>query len=85
MVRPWSGLGYRGDMPTVCPGYSTSLPEVIEIARARAHWAKGQLEAFCGGEPPTNDLMMGIEILDGAIASVLDWRSIPKDQGGGGG
>ena len=29
--------------PTVCPGYSTHLPEVIEIAHAYRHWKEGTL------------------------------------------
>lgn len=85
LVVPWSGLGYKGEAPTVCPGYSTSLPVVIEAARARLSWSKGSLEAFCGGEPPTDALIAAIEICEGAIGEVLDWKATPKDQGGGAG
>lgn len=82
-VKPWQGLGYSGDEPSVCPGYTTQLPEVIEIARARLHWSKGSLAAFCPGEPPSA-LLIGIEILEGAVCELIDWKSTPKAQGGGG-
>ncbi len=83
-VQPWNGLGYAGDKPTACPGYTTNLPEVVEVARARLHWSKGQITAFCGGEQPTDALMIGVEILEGAIGEVITWSSTPRDKGGGG-
>ena len=30
--------------PSVCPGYSTQLPKVLEAARAWGHWERGQLQ-----------------------------------------
>jgi len=68
----WGGLGYSGPKPTVCPGYSTSLPETIEILRARLHWSKGSLREFCGGKP-TDALMVGIEIAEGAENERQTW------------
>jgi len=85
MVSPWCGLGYKGPKPTVCPGYTTQLPEVIEGARARLYWSKGELSAFCDGAPPTDALRYAIEIAESAIADVIEWRATPKDRGGGGG
>lgn len=68
--------------PTVCPGYSTNLPETIEIARARLHWSKGSLRDFCG-ERPDESLLMGIEILEGASNECQAWcMENPVKKGG---
>ena len=85
LARPWSGyhLGYRGDPATVCPGYTTSLPPVIEIAIARHWFSRGELSMFCDGERATDALKTGVNILDGAIAEMIEWRSTPKSKGGG--
>lgn len=58
--------------PSVCPGYTTRLPEVIEIARARLHWSKGAITAFCNGQP-RSALLVGIEILEGASNEAQQW------------
>lgn len=84
IVRPWAGLGYRGPRPTTCPGYTTNLPEVVEIARAHRHWSKGSLEAFCGGPPP-EAVITGVEIFDAAMGELEAWRATPASQGGGAG
>lgn len=81
-IYPWAGLGYKGATPTVCPGYSTNLPEVIEVARARFHWTKGELSAFTHGRA-TDALMIGIEILEGAVNECQAWCTTPRDKGGG--
>lgn len=49
-----------------CPGYATSLPDVIEIARAM-HWRdKGQLQLiYPRGLTPA--LCDGIDILSGSV------------------
>ena len=75
----WHGLGYSGPKPTVCPGYSTSLPETIEIARARLHWSKGSLREFCGGQS-TDALMLGIEICEGAINECQSWSMANREK-----
>lgn len=60
--------------PTVCPGYSTSLPEVIEAARSWLHWSKGALRAFTGTSgPPTDVLMECIEVFNGAVLENQAW------------
>lgn len=82
-VMPWSGLGYDGPAPTVCPGYTTSLAETIEIARAWKWWTKGQVDAFVDGSPVTAALKIGIEIFDAAVGSFERWRMTPRDKGGG--
>lgn len=58
--------------PTVCPGFTTSLPEVIEVARARLHWSKGAIMAFCRGQP-RGALLLGIEALEGEIGQCQQW------------
>lgn len=60
-VRP---PGYEGEV-TVCIGYSTSLPQVIETSRARLWWDKGALEDWCEGERPTPALRLAIEEMEG--------------------
>jgi hypothetical protein len=67
---------------TTCPGYTTMLPEVIEAARARSHWEKGQLEAFCGDEP-SEPLVVAVEMFDAAVGQYSYWRSTSKKKGGG--
>jgi hypothetical protein len=70
-VQPWQGLSCKKPFPTVCPGYSTSLPETIEIARA--HYWKRDLRSFTDGEQPTEALVMGVEIYEGAIGETTQW------------
>jgi hypothetical protein len=82
IVRPWAGLGYAGDMPSVCPGYSTTLPEAIEIARGRMHWSKGELGQFCGGQA-SEAMIIGIEIAEAAGNEFQAWRTTPSSKGGG--
>jgi hypothetical protein len=83
IVEAWSGLGYRGDRPTICPGYTTTLPETIEIARAWKWWVKGELAAYVDGAPVSHPLKMGIEIFDGAVGALERWLMTPADKGGG--
>ncbi len=79
---PLSACGYSGPEPTVCPGYTTSLPEVIETAILRRHWEKGCVAAACGGEP-TEEQLMAILIIDGVFADVKHWAMTPAKDGGG--
>lgn len=76
-VRPWVHPGYTDTLPTVCPGYTTKLPEVVEINRARLHWSKGSIREFCAGEP-TDNILRGIEILEGAVNEANCWRPEEK-------
>lgn len=82
VVEAWSGLGYKGDPPKTCPGYTTTLPEVIEIARAWRWWDKGQLAQFFD-EPPTDEIRLGVELFDGAVKALERWCTTPVDKGGG--
>ncbi len=89
VASPWAPdstgttLGFDGDV-TVCAGYSTRMPELVEISRAR-HWStSGQLtDAFCAGETPTERLMEGVEILDGAYGRFEKWQMTAVADGGG--
>jgi hypothetical protein len=82
-VRPWDHTGRKpspGELDErgrqhlqICPGYVCRLPEVIETARARLHWEKGELVSFCGGAQPSDRLIDAIEILDGAVAEFRYW------------
>jgi hypothetical protein len=84
MWQPPQGTkGYHGPEPTVCAGYSCRLPEATEVMRARTHWEKGQLEAFCGGMPE-EQLLVGIEILDNQYNAMQRWLMTPSADGGGG-
>lgn len=72
-VRPWSGLGYAGDAPTQCPGYTTNLPEVQEVARAHLHWSKGALVPWLQGKDASEALLSGIEILELESHKFQNW------------
>lgn len=67
--------------PSTCVGYTANLPEVIEAARARVHWNKGQLEAFLGG-PATEQTMIAIEILEGSSNELQLAGVTPEAEGG---
>lgn len=87
-ATPWTPVAmnasYRGTMPTVCPGYTTNLPEVVEAVRARVHWSKGSLTTFTKGEPPSDALIYAIEIVEGGFNEVQAWVAKPSKDGGGG-
>lgn len=72
-VRPPIPPAYSGDELTVCPGYSSSLPEVIEGARAWRHWEKADVRAFTGGAWPTPGLTLAIESFDAAVSQHQRW------------
>lgn len=71
--------GYADEVPSACPGYTTKLPEVAEINRARLHWSKGALREFCGGKP-SELLLRGIEILEGSANEANCWRPPDGDK-----
>jgi hypothetical protein len=62
--------GYKGPEPSVCMGYTTKLPEVAEVSRARLWWDKAQLALWCRGGEPTEPLMLCVEELVIQIAGV---------------
>lgn len=77
-------VGYRGPNPTVCPGYTTRLPEVQETALLRLHWENGVLRDACGGETPTEETLSLIVVLQGAYNALQRWVMTPASDGGGG-
>lgn len=87
---PWSPpmrsgnktVGYSYERPTICPGYTTNLPEVHEVLAARMHWKNGQLEAYCGG-PPTEELLAAIVELEVAVGQNDHYWATPAKEGGG--
>lgn len=83
-LRPYVTVPAPLDAPqgTTCPGYTTRLPEVIEVSRARLHWSKGAIMAFCRGQPRFA-LLAGIEILEGATNDRDRWAmNNPVKKGG---
>lgn len=79
-AQAWTGLGYDGPAPTICAGYTTRLPEVIEGARA-ANW-KGDLPTFCGGAAVPESLVHAADIVEGESFAVSRWLTIPEPEGG---
>jgi hypothetical protein len=68
--------------PSVCPGFSTRLPEVVEISRLRAHWHNGALRDACEG-PPTRLVLGGLELLESECNARDSWKMTPVSKGGG--
>jgi hypothetical protein len=58
---------------TTCPGYTTKLPEVIEVARARLHWSKGGPAGIGIADWADSPLCAAIEVLEGASNEVQAW------------
>jgi hypothetical protein len=71
-VRPPAPAGYAEELAD-CPGYTTSLPETIEGARAWRHWEKADVRAFTGGGWPTKALTYAIETFDAAVSIHQRW------------
>lgn len=81
-VGPWRGgslPNYKGPKTTVCPGYSTSLPEVIETVRTHRHWSKGNHQLDDLNAP----LTITVEIFDSAVAEYQSWSMTSVSDGGG--
>jgi hypothetical protein len=83
-LRIWDGgslPNYKGPKTTVCPGYSTSLPEVIEVARAHRHWSKGNYQV--ADREPADPFVSSLEIFDASVNAFQAWLATPSDKGGG--
>jgi hypothetical protein len=65
-AQPWVPQGFDGKAEH-CAGYTSRLPQVIEVARAFLHWEKGQLQ-LRHDDPPAA-LLDGIEALSGSVAA----------------
>jgi hypothetical protein len=85
-AKPAAGVrpdGYEGEV-TVCIGYSTKLPEVAEVSRARMWWDKGQLPEWCerhGNREPSAPLGILIEELEAQVSAVQAHVLKPKPGG----
>jgi hypothetical protein len=85
MWNPPSGAaGFKGVGATVCAGYTTSLPEVQEVALDRIHWEHGSLRDACDGDLPTEETRAAVVILEGQYNAVRRWIMTPQKDGGGG-
>lgn len=58
---------------TVCAGYSTSLPDVIDVACSYAHWENGALDHACPGGA-AKPLLQGIVMLKSATERRATFR-----------
>lgn len=52
---------------TTCPAYTTSLPDVVDVAWVWPHWDRGQLQHALGDLEPGRGLTDSLRILAGAI------------------
>lgn len=77
----WRHRGDLGSKHTVCAGYATRLPEVLDVMRHRLHWEKGSLQLRLAGAEPAAPLLDGIEALHYAVERYAAWRSDPKRGG----
>lgn len=77
--------------PSCCPGYLTSLPEVVETRRLRPQWLKGTLALALRGKDVNEDLGPALDaqaIFDGSITQYQNWdmeerARKAKEQGNG--
>jgi hypothetical protein len=66
--------------PTVCPGYSCHLPEVIHVAQLYPHWDRGQLEFALAGEQYPPSLHLLLSHAAGAMSSAEVYFAKPPDK-----
>lgn len=69
--------GFEGEL-TTCVGYTTKLPEVIEVSRARLWFEKGQVREWCEGEAPTLPLRFCIEEMEAQSNACQSHAMKPK-------
>jgi hypothetical protein len=80
----WQGgslPNYKGPKTTVCPGYSTALPEVIETVRAHRHWSKGNYQV--ADREPRDAQVIALEIFDASLSEYQSWSMTSEEDGGG--
>jgi hypothetical protein len=77
--RPFAPRGVPCKV-TVCPGYSTRLPEVIEVSRAYLHWDKGTMRERFAGAEPTPALLDGLELLQGSVRALESYLATPEKE-----
>lgn len=64
-MRPFAEFG-----ATVCPGYTTTIPEVIEASRLLVWANRGELRSYVGERRLPAGAMDAIDILDGEVKAV---------------
>lgn len=71
-ATPWTPEGWTGESPTVCVGYATKLPEVLETTEARFYLKHGSLGVLVGGEL-SDALRVSIRLLENADNEASIW------------
>ena len=69
--------------PQHCPMYTTSLPEVHDVALAVGSCGQGglvSLPVLCGGACPPRTLTTGCQVLMAAQSEQLSWKTDPKNK-----
>ncbi len=68
-AHPWSPRAWadRGLRTTTCPGYTTSLPAVVEVFDAYPQWEQGTLTEHLDGEAPTRPALDALGTLRAGI------------------
>lgn len=65
----WSPAA-AGPKATTCAGYTTALPDVLDIATAHLHWDRGELGSALGELRPSVTLRDGIELFRASTNAV---------------
>ena len=76
-AQPWVPPAWRDDdrRLTVCPGYTTSLPAVFEVAVAFPQWKAGTLTDYLDGTPPTSVALACLAALDDGAEEHKAWAT----------
>lgn len=84
-AAPWTPahLAVAGVLSTVCPGFSTTTPEVGEVVDAYPHWEHGTLRDHVGGHP-SPALLAGLVALKGGMRERDDAAIAERNKKGGG-
>lgn len=87
VTQPYRPPGFKPrdekhDEPFVCPGYTTSLPEVLETSFARMHYKNNALGAWLAGDDVHEQQLRAIELLECASNECEHLRMTPAKEGG---
>jgi hypothetical protein len=66
--------GYRGPELSTCAGYTTRLPEVVEVDRLHSHWSHGNMAAVLG-EPATEEIATAVLVVESQIHALKAWKA----------
>jgi len=85
LEEPGSVWAHRGmtERPRHCSVYTTSLPDVTDIALSVVSCGQGglaTLPVLCGGANPPRSLIGGCQILNGAMGAQQSWKNDPKNR-----